>query len=101
MPRRRNGRHKPRTPVNVVYRTIQASRGPTAVTQWLGISLATLQRWRRMGRVPDAAAVLEWAGGLYPDDAAAAYHLARRLAGLPAKSETRYRAKTTRRAKVP
>jgi len=79
--RKPNGRHKPRTPVNVIYRTIQASRGPTAVCQWLGVSLATLQRWRRMGRVPDAVAVLEWAGGLEPDDDGAAYRLACRLAG--------------------
>jgi len=83
MPRRRNGRHKPRTPVNIVYRTIQASHGPTAVTRRLGISLATLQRWRRMGRVPDPAALLTWAAGLYPDDDGAAFRLARRLAGLP------------------
>lgn len=90
MPRRRkNGRHKPRTPVNVVYRTIQESRGPTAVTQWLDISLSTLQRWRRMGRVPDAAGVLEWAGGLHPDDDAAAYRRARQLAGLRPRGKKR------------
>ena len=85
MPRARrlgNGRHKPRTPVNVVYRSIQDAGGPTAAATLLGISLPTLQRWRRDGRVPDAAAVLEWAAALRSDDAAA-YQLARRLAGLP------------------
>jgi hypothetical protein len=82
--RRPNGRHKPRTPVNLVYRTIRATGGPTAVARLLGVSLPTLARWRRAGRVSDAAAVLEWAGALAPDPAAA-YRLARRLAGLPAK----------------
>jgi hypothetical protein len=87
MPRARrpgNGRHKPRTPVNLVYSCIQDAGGPTAVAKLLGISLPTLQRWRRDGRVPDAPAVLEWAGALRPDDAAA-YQLARQLAGLRPK----------------
>jgi len=83
MPRRRkNGRHTPRTPVNVVYRTIQASGGPTATARALGVSLATLARWRREGRVTDAAAVLRWAELVYPPETPQAYRLARQLAGL-------------------
>lgn len=82
---RPNGRHKPRTPPNLVYRMIGAAGGPTALAERLGVSLPTLARWRREGRVRDAAAVLEWAGALHPDDPAAAYRLARRLAGLPPK----------------
>ena len=77
-----NGRHRPRRPVNAVYRAIRASGGPTRVAAFLGVSLATLARWRREGRVSDAAAVLEWAAALHPGDPAAAYHAARRLAGL-------------------
>ena len=77
-----NGRHRPRRPVNAVYRAIRASGGPTRVAAFLGVSLATLARWRREGRVSDAAAVLDWAAVLHPSDPATAYHAARRLAGL-------------------
>lgn len=79
----RNGRHRPRIPANAVYRAIRGGGGPKAVARLLGVSLPTLARWRRDGRVSDAPAVLEWAGALCPDDPAAAYRLARRLAGLP------------------
>jgi hypothetical protein len=68
--------------VNIIYRTIQASGGPTATARALGVSLATLVRWRRDGRVSDARAVLEWAALVHPTDPAAAYQLARRLSGL-------------------
>jgi len=85
MPRRRkNGRNVPRTPVNLVYRTIQAAGGPTAVLEALGVGEATLKRWRREGVVPDARAVLEWAARVHPGAPAAQLRLARRLAGLPA-----------------
>ena len=79
---RPNGRHKPRTPPNLIYRTIGASGGPTALATRLGVSLPTLARWLREGRVRDAAAVLEWAAILHPHHPAKAYRLARRLAGL-------------------
>lgn len=79
---RPNGRHKPRTPPNLIYRQIGAAGGPTALAKRLGVSLPTLARWRREGRVRDAAAVLEWAGLLYPKEPGKAYRLARRLAGL-------------------
>lgn len=96
----RNGRHRPRRPVNAVYRAIRARGGPTRVAALLGVSLATLARWRREGRVSDAAAVLDWAGALCPDDADA-YRLARRLAGLPTgrAAKPTGRVKTTGRAK--
>jgi hypothetical protein len=80
MPRAHNGRR--RLPSNAVYRAIQGAGGPSAVCKALAISLATLARWRRAGRVSDAAAVLEWAAALCPADDAAAYRQARRLAGL-------------------
>lgn len=80
---RPNGRHKPRKPPNLIYRTIGASGGPTALSKRLGVSLPTLARWRREGRVRDAAAVLEWAGLLHPKRPGKAFRLARRLAGLP------------------
>jgi len=84
MPRRRkNGRNVPRTPVNLVYRTIQAAGGPTAVLEALGVGEATLKRWRREGVVPDARAVLMWAALVHPGDLEAQLRLARRLAGLP------------------
>jgi len=84
MPRRQNGRNVPRTPVNIVYRTIQAAGGPTAVCHGLRISEPTLKRWRRAGTVPDARAVLEWAALVHPGAAEPQLRLARRLAGLPA-----------------
>jgi hypothetical protein len=84
MPRRRkNGRNVPRTPVNLVYRTIQATGGPTRTVAELGISDPTLKRWRRAGVVNDARAVLVWAALVEPASAAAQLRLARRLAGLP------------------
>lgn len=83
MPRARpNGRHRPRTPVNLVYRTIQAAGGPTVVLEALGIGDATLKRWRRAGVVSDARGVLEWAALVHPSAPEAQLRLARRLAGL-------------------
>jgi hypothetical protein len=79
MPHRRNGRRQ--LPSNVVYRAIQAADGPTAVCAALGISLPTLNRWRRVGRVSDARAVLTWAALLHADPARQ-LALARALAGL-------------------
>jgi hypothetical protein len=79
---RRNGRNRPRIPVNLVYRTIQAAGGQTAVCRALGISLATLARWRRAGLVTDARAVLEWAALVHPGAPEAQLTLARALAGL-------------------
>jgi hypothetical protein len=81
MPRRRNGRR--RLPSNVVYRSIRAAGGPSAVCAALQISLATLARWRKLGRVSDAAAVLRWAA-LLQAEPAAQLHMAWALAGLPA-----------------
>jgi hypothetical protein len=82
---RRNGRNRPRTPVNLVYRTIQASGGPTAVLEALGIAEATLKRWRRLGTVSDARAVLTWAALVHPAACELQLRLARRLAGLPGR----------------
>jgi hypothetical protein len=82
--RRRNGRNRPRTPPNLVYRTIQAAGGPSAVLEALGVGEATLKRWRRAGVVSDARAVLEWAALVYPGAPAEQLRLARRLAGLRA-----------------
>ena len=85
MPRpRKNGRNVPRTPVNLVYRTIQATGGPTATVAALGVSDPTLKRWRRAGVVTDARAVLVWAALVHPGAAEPQLRLARRLAGLPA-----------------
>jgi hypothetical protein len=81
---RRNGRNRPRIPVNLVYRTIQAAGGQTAVCRALDVSLASLARWRRVGVVTDARAVLEWAALVHPGAPEAQLTLARRLAGLPA-----------------
>jgi hypothetical protein len=67
--------------VNIVYRSIQAAGGRTALCQALGVSLPTLARWRREGMVSDAQAVLRWAALLY-EDPAAQLALARALAGL-------------------
>jgi hypothetical protein len=78
----RNGRNRPRIPSNLVYRTIQAAGGPTAVRTALGISEPTLKRWRRLGTVPDARGVLLLAALVHPAPAAQ-LALARRLAGLP------------------
>ena len=85
MPRhRKNGRNRPRTPVNLVYRTIQATGGPTAVCTALGVSEPTLKRWRRVGVVSDARAVLVWAALVWPHEPLRQLGLARRLAGLRA-----------------
>jgi hypothetical protein len=80
--RRRNGRRRPVLPRNIVYRSIQLSGGPTAVERALGISSATLKRWRRAGRVSDASVVLTWAALLHTEPAAQ-LALARALAGCP------------------
>lgn len=81
MPHRRpNGRHRPRQPPNIVYRTIRASGGWEVVGRALGVSLATLKRWRRAGRVSDPVAVLEWAALMHAE-AAPQLTLARKLAG--------------------
>jgi hypothetical protein len=80
--RRKNGRNRPRTPVNLVYRTIQAAGGPTAVLKALGVADVTLKRWRRAGVVSDARAVLEWAALVHPGAPEAQLTLARALAGL-------------------
>jgi hypothetical protein len=79
---RPNGRHRPRIRVNIVYRSIQATGGLTATAAALGISLPTLQRWRRTGVVLDARAVLTWAA-LIHSEPAAQLALSRALAGLP------------------
>ncbi len=85
MPRpRKNGRNVPRIRVNVVYSSIQAAGGPTAVMRALGVSEATLKRWRRAGVVSDPRVLLEWAALVYPGAPEAQLRLARRLAGLPA-----------------
>jgi hypothetical protein len=84
---RRNGRNRPRIPVNIVYRTIQATGGPTAVRAALGIGEATLKRWRRLGVVSDARTVLEWAALIHPEPAAQ-LALARALAGLRRHART-------------
>lgn len=76
--RRRDGRR--RLPVNLIYRSIQAAGGPGALCRTLHISLRTLARWRRQGRVSDACAVLTWAT-LLKSDPAAQLEIARRLAG--------------------
>ena len=78
---RPNGRHRPRIRVNSVYRSVQATGGLTATAAALGISLPTVQRWRRTGVVLDAQAVLRWAALLEPEPAAQ-LALAWRLAGL-------------------
>jgi hypothetical protein len=83
MPRAHNGRR--RLPSNAVYRAIQGAGGPSAVCKALAISLATLARWRRTGRVLDAMACLEWAA-LLAADPTAQLAAARRLAGLPPQS---------------
>jgi hypothetical protein len=86
MPRpHRNGRNRPRIPVNLVYRTIQAAGGRTAVRAALGIGEATLHRWRRVGTVSDARGVLLLAALVHPEpDRQLA--LARALAGLPRRA---------------
>jgi hypothetical protein len=85
---RKNGHHRPVLPRNVVYRTIRATGGRTAVERALGISTATLKRWRRAGVVTDAAGVLRWAAMLHTDPAAR-WALACQLAGLPRTRDTR------------
>lgn len=79
--RRHNGRTRPRQPVNVVYRTIRANGGtPESVARALGVSLATLKRWRRAGRVSDPVALLHWVDLLHSEPAKQ-LALARKLAG--------------------
>jgi len=80
----RNGRRQ--LPSNIVYVSIQKAGGPSALTRALKISLQSLARWRREGRVPDARIVLEWAALVHPGAPEAQLRLARRLAGLPAGS---------------
>jgi hypothetical protein len=81
-PRKRpDGRRKPRIRVNVIYRSIQAAGGPTALARALEVSLPTLARWRATGHLENARHVLEWAA-LVHEDAAAQLALARALAGL-------------------
>ena len=70
-------------PSNVVYRSIWAAGGPSAVCRALGISIPTLHRWRRVGRMDDSRAVLTLVALIHPDDPAAQVALARQLAGLP------------------
>jgi hypothetical protein len=79
-PRRPNGRR--RLPRNDVYDAIQAAGGPSAVCGLLGISLATLARWRRVGRVSDPAALLRWAAAIHPEVLERQLALAWRLAGI-------------------
>jgi len=81
MPRRPNGRNHPRIPSNVVYRSIQAAGGRTALCAALRVSPSTIARWRRAGRVDDARAVLTWAARIHSDPHAR-WQLACRLAGL-------------------
>jgi hypothetical protein len=83
----RNGRRQ--LPSNIVYRSIQAAGGPTAVRRALKISLPSLARWRREGRVGDARIVLEWAALIHPTQTDEQLRLARRLAGLPARAAGR------------
>jgi len=78
--RRRNGSR--RLPSNIVYRSIHAAGGPTALQTALGISARTLWRWRRDGIVTDAQSVLEWARRIHPTVESEQLRLARRLAGL-------------------
>jgi DNA-binding transcriptional regulator YdaS (Cro superfamily) len=78
-PRRRDGRR--RLPSNAVFRAIQAAGGPSAVCRALGVSLPTLARWRRAGRVSDPEAVLTWAALVHPE-AEAQLALAWALAGV-------------------
>lgn len=83
MPRRPNGRYHPRIPSNIVYRSIHAAGGPTALCRALNVSMPTVKRWRRLGRVSDAPAVLIWAATVHPTAPEEQLRLARRLAGLP------------------
>jgi hypothetical protein len=85
-PRRRDGRRQ--LPSNAVWRAMRAAGGPSAVCAALGISLPTLARWRRVGRVSDPQAVLEWAALVHPDAPEAQLALARALAGLRRHART-------------
>jgi hypothetical protein len=80
---RLNDRHRPRIPPNIVYRSIRAAGGPTALRKALGVSEATLKRWRRAGVVSDGRAVLAWVA-LIHSTPVEQLRLARRLVGLPA-----------------
>ncbi len=76
-------------PPNIVYRSIWAAGGPSAVCRALDISIPTLHRWRRVGRMDDSQAVLTLVGLIHPDDPAAQLALARQLAGLAAVKRRR------------
>lgn len=80
--RRRRGRPL-RLPRNAVYDAIHAAGGPTFVGRELGVSAATLARWRRAGVVHTAADALRLAAlatnGAGPT---AQLSMARTLAGL-------------------
>lgn len=78
--RRPNGRRQ--LPTNAVYEAIQAAGGPSAVCRLLDVSVATLARWRRAGRVTDPAALLTWVARVHPRRPRRQLLLARRLAGL-------------------
>jgi hypothetical protein len=86
---RPNGRHRPRIPSNVVYRSMQAAGGRTALAKALGVSLGTLARWRSVGHLDDARAVLTWAALVHPDSPEAQLHLARQLAGCHPPGQAR------------
>lgn len=59
-PRARRRRGRPlRLPRNAVYDAIHAAGGPTYVARELGVSSATMARWRRENRVHTAADVLQ------------------------------------------
>jgi hypothetical protein len=81
---------------------MRATGGPSAVCKALGISLATLARWRRTGRVTDAHAVLTWAALIEPDPIRQ-LRLARQLAGTPpvAGGVTRVQSEPKRRTPTP
>lgn len=68
-------------PSNIVYETIHRLGGPTAAVRQLGVSDATLARWRRTGTIGSAQVVLRIVD-LVGGSAAERLSLARRLAGL-------------------
>jgi hypothetical protein len=82
MPRRRR---RLRLPRNAVYDAYHAAGGPTVVARALGVSFATLARWRRTGVVTGAADALRLAALVHRRPGRAQLALARRLAGLSAR----------------
>src|SRR5262245_32902860 len=72
-----------RLPRNAVYEAVHDAGGPSVVVRELGVSLATLARWRRAGEILAARDALELARlarvGTGPT---AQLLLARELAGL-------------------